>query len=759
MIASSMGFALDWYNGNWLYSQQVNISGSTGVQLNISIDTYSLNNSGKLNGDCSDLRFLKSDNTTLLNYWIWNCSMTNGVNTTIWVNTTQTGSFDFYMYYGNPLATSYTDCGKTFYFCDDFLGTSLNTTIWDTYWNNTPVNNSVENGEFIFYANTTSYKGVQWHHQLSGIPQNSTLVVRSKVDNAVSNWGRFGFGYTNTTDNFDGSKNAWYFNIENFTGASIKNYNIQNFTAGLDGGRKLSTGTSDINYHIFSVKRTNVYNFSLDDTNMGTLAFPLINVNPYLSIFANYWSQTSGVRSSRVDYIFIMDNQNSFATAFGNESMQHINAIPAITYISAERNSVGRVVCQANVSDTDNATLSVATEWFVNGVYNSSFDDSQSISSGIISNISTIYSANTSPSQNWSCRGRAYDGLNYSNWSDISNNATTTSSPSVNSVIVERNISGDLDCYVTAMDDETSSITIDYKWFNGTTQYLGVGHTSVSNNTETLISSIPFATTSLLENWSCEATAYDNFFYSSALNGSYYIANYPPIIVYVRANQSGDLNCYVLLYDNETMNLQAESRWYKFDIYESGYYNLLNATNGTETLVGNVPYANITNDEEWKCEVRGYDFLNYTDWVNSSMVKVIKNTPPYINSIALLANNGLSCKVLALDSENVTLTADVEFYKNLVHLFPFDTTLSINNGTLSTIGFVGDNSIGSGEEWECRARVSDGINTTDFSISDGIVSISMDELGINGFISKGVIFVVIGIIVSIFAIFIIQSRR
>jgi hypothetical protein len=104
-------------------------------QILITIDTASLISQGKLKNDCSDIRFLDSDDKTLLNYWIE--SDCNTTNTKIWVKvpfipslTTKT----IYVYYGNPSATSLSNGDNTFIFFDDFesyiVGQSPSKTKW-----------------------------------------------------------------------------------------------------------------------------------------------------------------------------------------------------------------------------------------------------------------------------------------------------------------------------------------------------------------------------------------------------------------------------------------------------------------------------------------------------------------------------------------------------------------------------------------------------------------------------------------------------
>jgi len=76
-----------------------------------------------------DIRFL-DENQNQLNYWIENWD--NSSDTIIWVKIPDIGTSQFTMYYGNPLAEPKSDGEKTFIFFDDFEGSSLNLTKWNT---------------------------------------------------------------------------------------------------------------------------------------------------------------------------------------------------------------------------------------------------------------------------------------------------------------------------------------------------------------------------------------------------------------------------------------------------------------------------------------------------------------------------------------------------------------------------------------------------------------------------------------------------
>lgn len=139
-----------WYNASWQYVKKFTINGTTaGVQTNYQMPIhvyYSSSNTSDgtetislggvntnttfgrlyLGNKCqttfADLRFLKSDNVTVLDYWIED--YTASANATIWVEfdyiPASPSAQIFYVYYGNSTATSLSSGTNTFLFYDDF---------------------------------------------------------------------------------------------------------------------------------------------------------------------------------------------------------------------------------------------------------------------------------------------------------------------------------------------------------------------------------------------------------------------------------------------------------------------------------------------------------------------------------------------------------------------------------------------------------------------------------------------------------------
>ncbi|MEM5766432.1 MAG: DUF2341 domain-containing protein [Candidatus Aenigmatarchaeota archaeon] len=111
----------------WQYSRNITINNTqnsnslTDYQVLVTLDTQSLISAGKMKSDCGDIRFLDSDDSTELNYWIE--SGCNSANTKIWVKVPSipaSSTKTIYLYYGNLSASSTSDGEKTFEFFDDF---------------------------------------------------------------------------------------------------------------------------------------------------------------------------------------------------------------------------------------------------------------------------------------------------------------------------------------------------------------------------------------------------------------------------------------------------------------------------------------------------------------------------------------------------------------------------------------------------------------------------------------------------------------
>jgi len=141
-----VGVTSAWYDSDWEYRKEftINNTGSnlTNYQMMFTVYRSSGSDSGfttylynKCEEDYDDIRFVASDDTTVLDYWIESSSSTVA---SVWVelDSLPTGDTDFYLYYNNSGASAVSNGDNTFIFFDDFEDNSFNTTKWDA--TNTP---------------------------------------------------------------------------------------------------------------------------------------------------------------------------------------------------------------------------------------------------------------------------------------------------------------------------------------------------------------------------------------------------------------------------------------------------------------------------------------------------------------------------------------------------------------------------------------------------------------------------------------------
>ena len=99
-----------WYNSSWLYRRSISVgnpgSTLTNEDVLIEVDTATLVTASKLQADCDDLRFIDSDDSTPLAYWVEGGCNTSTTHIWVQIPTLNSGGETIYMYYGNTSATN-----------------------------------------------------------------------------------------------------------------------------------------------------------------------------------------------------------------------------------------------------------------------------------------------------------------------------------------------------------------------------------------------------------------------------------------------------------------------------------------------------------------------------------------------------------------------------------------------------------------------------------------------------------------------------
>jgi surface protein len=103
------------------------------------------------------------------------------------------------------------------------------------------------------------------------------------------------------------------------------------------------------------------------------------------------------------------------------------------------------------------------------------------------------------------------------NWTITDGGLCSDNIPSITTPIlrpVTANTFSNITCNATATDAENTSLQVEWRWFNSTTEKLS-GNTSVINNTNTLITTLGEGNTTSGDTWNCSVRAFDGTTYSN----------------------------------------------------------------------------------------------------------------------------------------------------------------------------------------------------------------------------------------------------
>lgn len=195
-----------WLQG-WTYRKAVTLSRASGAVTNYQMKLLVGESSGAVgcNVHCNghvlssfnDLRFTKSDGTTLLDYWIESITGTTPNRlATVWIEFDSIGTTEttFYMYYGKSGATAHSNGDNTFTFFDDFSGSSLNTaTKWNVIYQTGSSTITVSGGILSLKAIVGGSSGWTycWIRQKSPFTRPYAVNVRWREPDPTSAWAAF----------------------------------------------------------------------------------------------------------------------------------------------------------------------------------------------------------------------------------------------------------------------------------------------------------------------------------------------------------------------------------------------------------------------------------------------------------------------------------------------------------------------------------------------------------------------------------------
>jgi hypothetical protein len=287
-------------------------------------------------------------------------------------------------------------------------------------------------------------------------------------------------------------------------------------------------------------------------------------------------------------------------------------------------------------------------------------------------------------------------------------------SPSITAVTISPSSptkTQDLGGYCHATDANDATFTINWKWFNGSTEFDSGTQGSVSNNTNTLINTLSASNTYPAEQWKFECTVTDGFYNSSATNSSAStISNVAPTITDVSispasAGTNDNLAGYCLAADSDDSSLNVTYKWFNGSTeYSTGTYaGLVPSVN---TSINTLSSSVTSQTEEWTFECAVTDGYATSAASNSSSV-TIDNSAPVTNSVAISPETAYrdstlsgNCKVD--DSDHSTLTY---FWNWFVDDSVDSTGNSVQTqGTLHTLNQISSGlDVGEVYKFECQA--------------------------------------------------------
>jgi len=246
----------------WKYEIPIIITNTTFAKLNdyqvkLTVNTSSAISAGKMSSTGDDIRFADSATCTNIPYWIE--SGINTSSTVIWIKLPvlpASSSKVIKMLYGNSSAAAASNGDSTFLIFDNFSGSKLDSTKWNTYGTNSTY--STSNGILTLVAGANSNIGSRIF--VSSKTLNSPIIVEANITSINGYYTHLG------TLNASGFSGYTLFYADNSAGSN----------AGMHTGQSYSNGPS------FST------NFISSNSNPGTVK----------GIWSTTWSSTSSLSGS-----------------------------------------------------------------------------------------------------------------------------------------------------------------------------------------------------------------------------------------------------------------------------------------------------------------------------------------------------------------------------------------------------------------------------------------------------------------------------
>ena len=401
-----------WWDNDWSSLASVTLDETvptTDMQVHLSSDDFTIPAKmwSVMDHNGNDTRIVSTDNTTEFPIWIEH--LTSPDNYSILVNVTVATNDTLNWYFGNENASSVSDVDTTFILFDDFDNYSGSDETEHGKWTSTIVGNGnvdISAGKLRAYSGTSvGNRGFGVSTRTYG---NNTAIEGSASINPTSGYytefpgSYFLDGSTDYVTFFDATvtNNNWYLNSKK------------------DGSAGTSTQvTGNANYHTFKITINNSQvNWYIDDvlkkTETNTAYIPTVDMNVYLGS-----RNGDAAGYSYLDWVRVYKHDPVNPIISNIEIIQVENSPPTIPVIINPVNnslitSYGDVFLNVSSTDIDGDEI---TFYF----YGDTVDGSTLIGTNETRN-GTSFNWSVQQYDDYYWKARAYDGFNYSAYSNIS---------------------------------------------------------------------------------------------------------------------------------------------------------------------------------------------------------------------------------------------------------------------------------------------------------------------------------------------------
>ncbi|MFH0869533.1 MAG: DUF2341 domain-containing protein [archaeon] len=571
----------NWWNSSWGYRITIALSEMANrnlslYQFKVNISTQALIGAGKMNADCSDIRFI-SNTSKQLDYWIESGCNTTG--TIIWVvnNLSAKANTTMNMYYGNPDAGAQSNATKTMFLYEDMSsapGGSLtgNATYIDATWG---VRLTVAANDLLGYLYYIKNPGVGfygYYETWAGGGSGADATWIGVHDNSAS---------SAREDVVDG---GYHFTVDEY-GTNGNNGRIAFTKSTVDNGAPIASWTNN----------------NLDDSAWHTLEVYFYN-NGTTANAELYYDGVLRVNGTDSSPQSTSGNYMSFAGRTGGETNQHyIRKIIIRKYVDPEPTvTLGDEVQQTKgIIPMGNGTPFYTIT--ANPMYaaNNSCLGNMNMASENSCNTTWEVNATGNTGIPWEFFV-TYSSLNYSSYVTINItrriNITivNNTAPRVSAILLTPEYplpTEDLNCTFTVSDSNLGdSLSANITWYLNNTAYSSV-NLSVGNGVSQSVI-LGFGNISLGQIWHCGATPSDGEVFGAQVNSSNVtvVLSKPPVINQVQCYINGSTwtNCSKLSFKSNLSGVRVNCT--------TSYMPIWNVTiNFTNTPDSTLFFTNTTN--------------------------------------------------------------------------------------------------------------------------------------------------------------------